>query len=34
MSYTLDRLLPETDMATAEARAREALTNNGWGCPR
>jgi len=31
MSYTLDRLLPETDMATAEARAREALTNNGFG---
>lgn len=31
MSYTLDRLLPDTDMATAEARARAALTNNGFG---
>lgn len=31
MSYTLDRLLPDTDMATAEARARQALTDNGFG---
>lgn len=31
MSYTIDRLLPDTDMATAETRAREALTNNGFG---
>ncbi|WP_456391307.1 DUF302 domain-containing protein [Profundibacter sp.] len=31
MSYTLDRLLPDTDMATAEARTRAALTDNGFG---
>ena len=31
MSYTLDRLLPDTDMATAEERARAALTDNGFG---
>ncbi len=31
MSYTLDRLLPDTDMAGAEARARAALTDNGFG---
>lgn len=31
MSYTLDRLLPDTDMVTAEERARAALTDNGFG---
>ena len=31
MSYTLDRLLSGVDMAEAEARAREALTNNSFG---
>ena len=31
MSYTLDRLLPDTDMASAEERARAALTDNGFG---
>ena len=31
MSYTLDRLLPDTDLETAEARTREALTANGFG---
>jgi uncharacterized protein (DUF302 family) len=31
MSYTLDRLLPDTDMAGAEERARAALTDNGFG---
>ncbi|PHQ95294.1 MAG: hypothetical protein COB39_13110 [Marinosulfonomonas sp.] len=31
MSYTLDRLLPDTDMAGAEERARKALTDNGFG---
>ncbi len=31
MSYTLDRLLPDADMATAETRARKALTDNGFG---
>ncbi len=31
MSYTLDRLLPDADMATAEERARKALTDNGFG---
>lgn len=31
MSYTLDRLLPDTDMASAEERARAALASNGFG---
>ena len=31
MSYTLDRLLPDADMASAETRARAALTDNGFG---
>lgn len=31
MSYTLDRLLPDTDMASAEERARAALADNGFG---
>ena len=31
MSYTLDRLLPDTDMAEAEKRARAALEENGFG---
>ncbi len=31
MSYTLNRLLPDTDMATAEERTRAALTDKGFG---
>jgi len=31
MSYTLDRLLPGVDMATAEARTRITLMDNGFG---
>ncbi|WP_428541539.1 DUF302 domain-containing protein [Profundibacter sp.] len=31
MSYTLDRILADTDMATAEERTRTALTANGFG---
>jgi len=31
MSYTLDRILTDTDMATAEERTRAALTANGFG---
>ncbi|KPU84677.1 hypothetical protein JI58_02420 [Marinosulfonomonas sp. PRT-SC04] len=31
MSYTLNRLLADVDMATAEARTRTALADNGFG---
>lgn len=31
MSYTLDRLLTDADMASAEERARAALMENGFG---
>ncbi len=31
MSYTLDRVLADTDMDTAEERTRAALTANGFG---
>ncbi len=31
MSYTLDRLLQDADMDTAETRARAALMENGFG---
>lgn len=31
MSYTIDRLIPDTDMATAEARTRAALATRGFG---
>lgn len=31
MTYTLDRLLTGVDMATAEARTRKALMDNGFG---
>ncbi len=31
MSYTLDRILADTDMATAEERTRAALMANGFG---
>ena len=31
MSYTLDRILTDTDMATAEERTRAALAANGFG---
>ncbi len=31
MSYTLDRILTDIDMATAEERTRAALTANGFG---
>ena len=31
MPYTIDRLLPDTDMATAETRTRAALASRGFG---
>jgi uncharacterized protein (DUF302 family) len=31
MSYTIDRLIPDTDMAGAEARTRAALAARGFG---
>ena len=31
MSYTIDRLIPDTDMAAAEARTRAALAARGFG---
>lgn len=31
MSYTLDRLLTDADMVSAETRARAALMDNGFG---
>lgn len=31
MSYTLNRLLADADMASAEARTRTALMDNGFG---
>lgn len=31
MSYTLNRLLADVDMATAETRTRAALADNGFG---
>ena len=31
MSYTLNRLLADVDMASAEARTRTALADNGFG---
>lgn len=31
MSYTLNRLLADVDMASAEARTRTALMDNGFG---
>ena len=31
MPYTIDRLLPDTDMSTAETRTRAALASRGFG---
>ncbi len=31
MSYTIDRLIPDIDMATVEARTRAALSSRGFG---
>jgi len=31
MSYTLNRILPDTDMVAAEARTRAALADKGFG---
>lgn len=31
MPYTIDRLLPDTDMATVETRTRAALASRGFG---
>lgn len=31
MSYTIDRLIPDTDFATVDARTRAALAGKGFG---